>query len=83
MYGEGYRLHISFQNIFNSNNERIASSVVQKFNGKILNQLNSRVALQVDKDRILECIIWLKTQSGINWLVSQPSLYDVFTTFVN
>ena len=83
MYGEGYRLHISFQNIFNANNKEIASTVVKKFDAKILNQLNSRVALQVNKDRVLECIGWLKMQPGINWLVGQPSLYDVFTTFVN
>lgn len=55
---------------------------MQKYNAEIVNELNTRIILKIDKEVILECINELKTTTDINWLVSQPSLYDVFIHFI-
>ena len=55
---------------------------MKEFNAKIINELDSRVILKVDKEKMLDCIGWLKKREDINWLVGQPSLYDVFINFV-
>ena len=82
LYGEGYRLHISFKKIFHADNRLIIEEVMKVFNAKIINELDSRVILKVDKEKMLDCISWLKKREEINWLVGQPSLYDVFINFV-
>jgi hypothetical protein len=56
--------------------------IIEKFNGEIVNELNTRVILKIDKGLILDCIEMLKEEKEINWLVSQPSLYDVFVHFI-
>lgn len=49
----------------------------------MLNKLNTRVILKIEKDKIRDVVGWMKKVEGVNWLVSQPSLYDVFTNVVN
>jgi hypothetical protein len=57
--------------------------MIEKFGAEIVNELNTRVILKIDKSLILDCIEALKDEKEINWLVSQPSLYDVFVHFIN
>ena len=49
LYGEGYRLHLSFQNILNPGNKTITEELQKQFNAKILNELDTRVILKVEK----------------------------------
>lgn len=38
--------------------------------------------MKVEKEKVLDSVRWIKTQPNVNWMVSQPSLYDVFMSFV-
>lgn len=55
---------------------------MDNFKAKVVNQLDSRVVLKVDKSVVFDCVKWAKKCNNINWMVSQPSLYDVFMNFV-
>lgn len=81
-FGEGYRLHINFINLLSEENEQLVKELQKRFDTKIVNQLDSRVVVKVDKNVVFECVRWIKENSQVNWMVSQPSLYDVFMNFV-
>lgn len=58
---------------------------MSEMGGAIMDELSNRVLLNIDKKNILQCIRRLKSEkeAGVSWLVSQPSLYDVFVHFAN
>lgn len=81
-FGEGYRLHINFTDLLSPNNEKIVEELVGEFGARVVSRLERRVVVAVEKERVLECVRRVKQEGSVNWLVSQPSLHDVFMNFV-
>lgn len=48
----------------------------------MVNDVGSRVMLKVVKEKMLVCVQKLRKCDSLSWLLSQPSLYDVFMYFV-
>lgn len=48
---------------------------------EIADNLQSTAMVKVPKDKLLECVRKLKDFHSLSWLLSQPSLYDVFMHF--
>ena len=53
-------MHINFTNLLNERNEQIVSELREKYDAKLLNRLDRRVILGVDKDKVLDCVGRLK-----------------------
>lgn len=48
-----------------------------------MNDLESRLMVKVPKENMLECVRKMRQFENLHWLLSQPSLYDVFIHFIN
>lgn len=79
-FGKGYRLTINFKEW--RGEQTIIVNEMLGLGCEVVNDLSSRVMLKVPKEKMLECVRKLKQCDSLSWLLSQPSLYDVFMYFV-
>lgn len=50
---------------------------------EVVSDIGSRLMLKVVKEKMLLCVKKLTLCDSLSWLLSQPSLYDVFMYFVD
>lgn len=79
-FGKGYRLTVSMKEWKGERAGILGELAV--LGCEVVNSLSSRVLLKVPKEKMLECVSRLKQCDSLSWMLSQPSLYDVFMYFV-
>ena len=80
-FGKGYSLAINFKGW---GSER--TSVLEAMSSLgcvVVDSIKSTAMVKVPKERLLDCVRRLRDFHSLKWLLSQPSLYDVFMHFAN